>query len=59
MISVIFNSLVVAHRLRDRLGTSMVCKEEGLSLNVRASIELLLIRMTRSLCMTSFDRLMK
>jgi diguanylate cyclase (GGDEF)-like protein len=31
-------ALVVAKRLRDNLRTSMFCKEEGLDLNVRASI---------------------
>jgi len=31
-------ALVVAKRLRDNLRTSMFCKEEGLNLNVRASI---------------------
>jgi len=31
-------ALVVAKRLRDSLRTSMFCKEEGLNLNVRASI---------------------
>jgi diguanylate cyclase (GGDEF)-like protein len=31
-------ALVVARRLRDSLRTSMFCKEEGLNLNVRASI---------------------
>ena len=31
-------ALVVARRLRDNLRTSMFCKEEGLNLNVRASI---------------------
>ena len=31
-------ALVVAKRLRDNLRTSMLCKEEGLNLNVRASI---------------------
>jgi diguanylate cyclase (GGDEF)-like protein len=31
-------ALVVAKRLRDNLRTSMFCKEEGLTLNVRASI---------------------
>src|SRR5256886_6355961 len=32
------SALVVARRLRDTLRTSMFCKEEGLNLNVRASI---------------------
>jgi diguanylate cyclase (GGDEF)-like protein len=31
-------ALVVARRLRDSLRTSMFCQEEGLNLNVRASI---------------------
>jgi diguanylate cyclase (GGDEF)-like protein len=31
-------ALVVARRLRDNLRTSLFCKEEGLNLNVRASI---------------------
>ena len=32
------SALVVAKRLRDSLRTSMFCKEEGLNLNVRASM---------------------
>jgi diguanylate cyclase (GGDEF)-like protein len=32
------SALVVAKRLRDNLRTSMFCKEEGLNLNIRASI---------------------
>ena len=33
-----YSALVVAKRLRDSLRTSMFCKEEGLNLNVRASM---------------------